>query len=94
VLAEQVYDNCLVAAGLLDDSRSMIPRINDILVCVVKGAQEKSGSVSPAKEAATGGTSTETTIDSDVVSGSIPEESTKAKDETIDAQNADGNTSK
>lgn len=43
VLTEQVYDNCLVAAGLLDDSRSMIPRINDILVCVVKGAQERLG---------------------------------------------------
>lgn len=39
VLAEQVYDNCLVAAGLLDDSRSMLPRLNDILVCVVNGAR-------------------------------------------------------
>ena len=44
VLAAQVYDNCLVAAGLLDDSRSMLPRLNDILVCVVKGAtQNNSG---------------------------------------------------
>lgn len=41
ILAEQVFDNCLVAAGLLDDSRSMLPRINDILVCVVKSAQEQ-----------------------------------------------------
>jgi TNF receptor-associated protein 1 len=39
VVAEQVYDNCLVAAGLLDDSRSMIPRLNDILLCVVNGAK-------------------------------------------------------
>lgn len=39
VLAAQVYDNCLVAAGLLDDSRTMLPRLNDILLCVVKGAQ-------------------------------------------------------
>jgi len=38
VLAEQVYDNCLVAAGLLDDSRSMLPRLNDIMLCVVKSA--------------------------------------------------------
>jgi TNF receptor-associated protein 1 len=44
VLAEQVYDNCLVAAGLLDDSRSMLPRLNDILVCVVNGAKAKHGS--------------------------------------------------
>ncbi|GKY92442.1 hypothetical protein MPSEU_000214700 [Mayamaea pseudoterrestris] len=39
VLAEQVYDNCLVAAGLLDDSRSMLPRLNDLLLCVVNGAK-------------------------------------------------------
>jgi TNF receptor-associated protein 1 len=39
VLAEQVYDNCLVAAGLMDDSRAMLPRINDILMCVVNGAK-------------------------------------------------------
>ena len=40
VLAEQVYDNCLVAAGLLDDSRTMLPRLNDLLVSLVKGAQD------------------------------------------------------
>ena len=48
VLAEQVLDNCLVAAGLLDDGRSMLPRLNDLMLCVVKssvgtiqGSQEK-----------------------------------------------------
>lgn len=41
VLAEQVYDNCLVAAGLLDDSRTMLPRLNDLLVSLVKGAQQQ-----------------------------------------------------
>ena len=40
VLAEQVYDNCLISAGLLDDSRTMIPRLNDLLASLVKGAQE------------------------------------------------------
>jgi HSP90 family molecular chaperone len=45
VLAEQVYDNCLVAAGLLDDSRSMLPRLNDILLCVVKGATQQQDAV-------------------------------------------------
>lgn len=44
VLAEQVYDNCLVAAGLLDDSRTMLPRLNDLLVSLVKGAQERGDS--------------------------------------------------
>ena len=38
VLAEQIIDNCLVAAGLMDDSRTMLPRLNDIMLCVVNGA--------------------------------------------------------
>lgn len=42
VLAEQVYDNCLVAAGLMDDSRTMLPRLNDLLVSLVKGADSES----------------------------------------------------
>ena len=42
VLAEQVYDNCLVAAGLMDDSRTMLPRLNDLLVSLVKGASSDS----------------------------------------------------
>lgn len=38
VCAAQVYDNCLVAAGLMDDGRLMLPRLNELLLCVVKGA--------------------------------------------------------
>ena len=38
VLAEQILDNCLVAAGLLDDGRSMLPRLNDLMLCVVKSS--------------------------------------------------------
>jgi TNF receptor-associated protein 1 len=41
VMAEQVYDNCLISAGLLDDPRGMLPRLNDILMCVVSGATGK-----------------------------------------------------
>ena len=41
VLAEQVLDNCLVAAGLLDDGRSMLPRLNDIMLCVVKSSVDE-----------------------------------------------------
>eukprot|EP00977_Amphora_coffeiformis_P016410 scaffold5089_cov156-Amphora_coffeaeformis.AAC.7 len=51
VLAEQVFDNCLVAAGLMDDSRSMIPRLNDILLCVVKGANAEGGAVPKSEPA-------------------------------------------
>jgi len=40
VLAEQVYDNCLVAAGLMDDSRTMLPRLNDLLISLVRGAKD------------------------------------------------------
>ncbi|KAL7533645.1 hypothetical protein ACHAXR_005958, partial [Thalassiosira sp. AJA248-18] len=42
VLAEQVLDNCLVAAGLLDDGRSMLPRLNDLMLCVVKSSVDQS----------------------------------------------------
>ena len=38
-----MFDNCLVAAGLLDDGRSMLPRLNDLLLCVVKGAEGGAG---------------------------------------------------
>uniref|UniRef100_A0A7S0CIV2 Uncharacterized protein n=1 Tax=Proboscia inermis TaxID=420281 RepID=A0A7S0CIV2_9STRA len=41
VCAEQIYDNCLVAAGLMEDGgRSMLGRLNDILLCVVKKGNE------------------------------------------------------
>jgi TNF receptor-associated protein 1 len=69
VLAEQVFDNCLVAAGLLDDSRSMIPRINDILVCVVKGAKERGGSsAANIEDANVVGTSSADIVEAEVVS--------------------------
>ena len=48
VLAEQVFDNCLVAAGLLDDGRSMLPRLNDLMLCVVKSSR-------PGEDAGDGG---------------------------------------
>ena len=38
MLAEQILDNCLVAAGLLNDGRSMLPRLNDLMLCVVKSS--------------------------------------------------------
>lgn len=40
VLAEQIFDNCLMAAGLLDDGRQMIPRLNDLMLTIVKDAKE------------------------------------------------------
>jgi len=32
LIVEQIFDDALVSAGLMDDSRSMLPRINKILV--------------------------------------------------------------
>jgi TNF receptor-associated protein 1 len=32
LVAQQMFDNTLMAAGLLEDPRSMIPRLNDILL--------------------------------------------------------------
>ena len=31
LVAEQLYDNALVAAGLIEDCRGMLPRLNEIL---------------------------------------------------------------
>ena len=36
LIAEQVYDNALIAAGLVDDPRSMLTRLNDILLAASK----------------------------------------------------------
>mgnify|MGYP001986901492 CR=1 FL=1 len=36
-VAEQVLDNALVSAGLMDDSRVMLPRINKLLEIVLGG---------------------------------------------------------
>merc|ERR1712157_304490 len=41
VCAEQVYDNCLVA-GLMDDSRTMLGRLNDLLLVAIKSADIES----------------------------------------------------
>jgi len=55
VLAEQVYDNCLIAAGLMDDGRSMLPRLNDILICVVNGAKGEKPKVASAETTSASG---------------------------------------
>lgn len=46
LLAEQILDNCLVAAGLLNDGRTMLPRLNDLMLCIVKS----SGDVDQTKQ--------------------------------------------
>eukprot|EP01027_Heterolobosea_sp_BB2_P006782 GEZU01010189.1.p1 GENE.GEZU01010189.1~~GEZU01010189.1.p1 ORF type:complete len:657 (+),score=315.31 GEZU01010189.1:74-1972(+) len=46
VVAEQVYDNALVAAGLLDDSRSMLTRLNNLLDLAMKDISLTSSSSS------------------------------------------------
>ncbi len=54
LLAEQILDNCLVAAGLLHDGRSMLPRLNDLMLCVVKSnvhVDQKTQDVADVKEA-------------------------------------------
>lgn len=36
LIAEQLFDNALVAAGLIDDPRMMLNRLNEILVATLK----------------------------------------------------------
>merc|ERR1711862_743711 len=44
VCAEQVYDNFLVAAGLMDDSRPMLGRLNDLLLVAIKSGSTDASS--------------------------------------------------
>ncbi|TFJ83558.1 hypothetical protein NSK_004664 [Nannochloropsis salina CCMP1776] len=39
VVAEQIFDNAMVAAGLLDDSRVMLPRLNKLMERLVQSAK-------------------------------------------------------
>eukprot|EP00549_Striatella_unipunctata_P025560 CAMPEP_0118718276 /NCGR_PEP_ID=MMETSP0800-20121206/28704_1 /TAXON_ID=210618 ORGANISM="Striatella unipunctata, Strain CCMP2910" /NCGR_SAMPLE_ID=MMETSP0800 /ASSEMBLY_ACC=CAM_ASM_000638 /LENGTH=240 /DNA_ID=CAMNT_0006625265 /DNA_START=199 /DNA_END=918 /DNA_ORIENTATION=+ len=41
VLAAQVFDNCLMVAGLMGDGRSMVPRLNDLMLSLVKTATQE-----------------------------------------------------
>jgi HSP90 family molecular chaperone len=36
LIAQQLMDNALITAGLIDDPRMMIPRLNDILLATLK----------------------------------------------------------
>ncbi|CAB9498050.1 protein HtpG [Seminavis robusta] len=90
VLAEQVYDNCLIAAGLLDDSRAMLPRLNDIMMCVVNGAtgtdeSVQSGSTSPGKDETA---STNISVDDGKAEESAKEESLVSEDSSSSPKSA------
>lgn len=78
VLADQVYDNCLVAAGLLDDSRSMLPRLNDILLCVVNGATAAASGGEASSASKDEGTAGKSSGDSDSSSGAKAEKDASA----------------
>jgi len=43
---EQIFDNALIQAGLVDDGRSMVPRINKILQRALENANKGSGASS------------------------------------------------
>ena len=82
VLAEQVYDNCLGAAGLMDDSRSMLPRLNDILMCVVKGAKIGGGAESAAFKDSAADPTPESSSPEEVKEEPVAKEEPIVKEET------------
>ncbi|CBJ25492.1 heat shock protein Hsp90 [Ectocarpus siliculosus] len=49
MIAEQVFDNALVAAGLMDDSRVMLPRVNDLMAKVLADVPLPTGSAGAGK---------------------------------------------
>ena len=40
LVAEQMFDNCLIAAGLVDDPRTMLARMNKILAASMSAAEK------------------------------------------------------
>ena len=47
-IAEQMFDNALTAAGLMDDPREMLPRLNSLLeVLATRASMETAGGVPP-----------------------------------------------
>lgn len=36
LLVDQIYENAMIAAGLVDDPRAMVGRLNDLLVKVLE----------------------------------------------------------
>jgi len=40
MLAEQVYDNCMIAGGFMEDSRVMLPRLNGLMMTVIRSAND------------------------------------------------------
>ena len=46
-----IFDKCLVAAGLLDDSRTMLIRLNDLLLSLVLNAEKNVDSGDDDKKA-------------------------------------------
>jgi HSP90 family molecular chaperone len=81
VLAEQVFDNCLMAAGLLDDGRSMLPRLNDMMTAIVK---EASSGLPPVESVGANDDESSSSDDDDESSNSEDdnEAETEKKDDT------------
>jgi len=53
LVAEQMFDNALVAAGLMDKSETMLPRLNNIMMALLTGADAPSASASAEVETET-----------------------------------------
>jgi HSP90 family molecular chaperone len=50
-IAEQVYDNALISAGLMRDGRAMVGRLNDLLSNLTQNLEESQAAAKSTKEA-------------------------------------------
>ena len=78
VLAEQMFDNCLVAAGLLDDGRSMLPRLNDLMLCVVKSSVSEDNNASSTEEEEVVVVNKDEVVEAEVVEAEVVKDDVKA----------------
>merc|ERR1719231_1614612 len=50
MVAKQLFSNALITAGLLDDPRTILPNVNDLLSSVLKGVSPAEPAKAPASE--------------------------------------------
>jgi len=60
IVVEQIFDNALAAAGLLDDARAMVPRLNKLLEYALSGQQRAEAAEATATAAADSSSTTST----------------------------------
>ena len=72
LVAAQLLDNALVAAGLVEDARHMLPRLNEILLSAIKAEETSTTSTDDDDTSETSTTTIDEGADSSISDSSTP----------------------